>query len=146
MAEIFKFPGKRPTRKAMTGDEFAARVENVSLSERLDLNARLRRMAEGISPPTYEDERPQLRKKRVRNEGTMHTFLFRSYDLIITSDEADLVRDVGLDLDKAQTKLRQIREQLQRDREHMVEREALLTACDTKLAAAIAAALPSGQR
>jgi hypothetical protein len=35
----------------------------------------------------------------------MQTFLFRSRELIVESDEADLVRDVSLDIDKAQTKL-----------------------------------------
>ena len=35
----------------------------------------------------------------------MQTFLFRSCELIVESDEADLVRDVSLDIDKAQTKL-----------------------------------------
>jgi hypothetical protein len=44
--------------------------------------------------------------------------VFRSYTLIVQSDEADLMRDVCFDIDKAQTKLKAIRRQLQRDREH----------------------------
>ena len=43
----------------------------------------------------------------------MHTFLFRSYDLIVESDEADLIRDVKLDLHKARVKLSKIQERLQ---------------------------------
>jgi hypothetical protein len=41
-------------------------------------------------------------RENVRNGSNMHTFLFRSYDLIVQSDEADLVRDVSFDIDKAQ--------------------------------------------
>jgi hypothetical protein len=44
--------------------------------------------------------------KNVRNGPNMHTLLFRSYDLIVQSDEAELVRDVCFDIDKAQTKLK----------------------------------------
>ena len=43
----------------------------------------------------------------------MFTFLFRSRELILESDEADLIRDVCLDIDKAQKKLKTIRDRLQ---------------------------------
>jgi hypothetical protein len=53
--------------------------------------------------PKASHRRPALRRTRVRkryskgsNEPNMHTFLFRSYHLILESDEADLVRDVLL--------------------------------------------------
>ncbi len=76
-----------------------------------------------------------------RSERNMHTFVFRSYDLIVESDESHLVRDVCFDIDKAQTKLKAIRRQLQRDREHAAARAELLTSCERKLSAAIDTAL-----
>jgi len=80
-----------------------------------------------------------------RRGANMHTFLFRSRELILESDDADLIRDVGLDLDKAQTKLRQIRERLQGVREWAASQVKELTAADAKLGAAIVAALLSGR-
>jgi hypothetical protein len=59
----------------------------------------------------------------------MHDALFRSYDLILKSDEADLIRDVGRDIRK------QSAAQIQQ-----------LTAADTKLSAAIVAALLSTRK
>lgn len=70
----------------------------------------------------------------------MHTFVFRSYDLIVTSSEADLLRDVRHGLDRARTKLKGIQEQLRREREHAAAREDLLTKAEARLRAAIAAA------
>jgi len=75
-----------------------------------------------------------------RGGRNMHTFVFRRYSLIVESAEADLVRDVCLDVDKAQTKLTAIRRQLQRDREHAAARAELLTSAEKKLSAAIDAA------
>ena len=74
--------------------------------------------------------------------------MYRSYDLIVQSDESDLVRDVCFDVDKAARKLEAIRRQLQRDRERLANRVELLTVAETKLTAAIVAALLStaGQR
>ncbi|MGY4409132.1 hypothetical protein ACVWW4_000868 [Bradyrhizobium sp. LB7.1] len=69
----------------------------------------------------------------------MHTFVFRSYDLILASSEAELVRDVRCDTRKAATKLNSIRQQIQRDREHAAAREDQLTRAEAKLSAAIAA-------
>jgi hypothetical protein len=90
----------------------------------------------------FEDDEPQ-RKVRHRNDGTMHTLLFRSRELILESDEADLVRDVRLNVDRAQTKLRQLRERLQGVREWAAQQAEELTAAETKLASAIVAALLS---
>src|SRR5258705_126523 len=53
-----------------------------------------------------------------RGGRNMHSFVFRSYSQIVHSDETDEIRDVRLDIDKAQTKLKTVRRQLQRDREH----------------------------
>jgi hypothetical protein len=80
-------------------------------------------------------------RKRVRNERTMHTFLFRSYNLIVESDEADLVRDVCFNMDRAQSKLRRIKQRLKDVQEQAAAQVQLLTAAETKLAAAIVAAL-----
>jgi hypothetical protein len=52
-------------------------------------------------------------RENVRNGSNMHTFLFRSYDLIMESDEADLIRDVCLDIHKAEVKLKKVRQRLQ---------------------------------
>jgi hypothetical protein len=77
---------------------------------------------------------------RRRAARSMHTFVFRSYNLIMQSDESDLMRDVCLDVDKAQTKLARIRRQLKRSREHAAARAELLTSAEAKLSAAIVAA------
>jgi hypothetical protein len=70
----------------------------------------------------------------------MHTFVFRSYELIMASSEAELVRDIHLDVDKARSKLKAIQQQLQRDREHATAREKLLASAESRLSAAIVAA------
>jgi hypothetical protein len=73
----------------------------------------------------------------------MQTYLFRSYDLILESDETDLIRDVSLDLEKAQKKLRQIQERQQQVEEQPAAEIHLLTMAAIKLSAAIVAALLS---
>jgi len=78
-----------------------------------------------------------------RKRASMHTFVFRSYELIAESDEADLVRDVGLDLHKAQVKLRKIRARLQSVQEQAAAQVELLTAAERKLSTAIKAAQSS---
>jgi hypothetical protein len=80
--------------------------------------------------------------------SNMRTFLFRSSRLIVESADADLVRDVGLALDRAQTKLGQIKRRLQGVQEQAAAEVQLLSAAETKLTAAIVAALLStrGQR
>jgi hypothetical protein len=69
----------------------------------------------------------------------MHTFVFWSYELILASPEAHLVRDVRCDVDKARSKLKSIQQQLLRDRERADAREDLLTRVEAKLSAAIVA-------
>ena len=81
---------------------------------------------------------------RRRSDGAnMHTFLFRSYDLIVESDEAELVRDVCRDTHKAEVKLRKVKERLQGVREQSAAQIHLLTTVETKLTTAIVAALLS---
>jgi hypothetical protein len=75
-----------------------------------------------------------------RRRGAARRMVFRSYNLIVQSDEADLLRDVCFDTDKAQTKLKFIRRQIAADREHAAAREKLLTSAEDKLSAAIVAA------
>jgi hypothetical protein len=94
-----------------------------------------------------EEEEPKKvdwrSRERVRNGSNMHAFLFRSYDLIVQSDEADLVRDVCFDIDKAQTKLKAVQRRLKGVQEQAAARVQLLTVAETKLMAAIVAALLS---
>jgi hypothetical protein len=78
-----------------------------------------------------------------RGSKNMHTLVFRSSHLIVESDEADLVRDVGLALDRAQTKLGLIKRRLKGVREQAAVQVELLTAADAKLSAAIVVALLS---
>jgi|ERR1700730_17031 hypothetical protein len=99
-----------------------------------------------IDFPSASHRRRAVRRDRARSGPSMHTLLFRSRDLILKSDEADLVRDVCFDIDKAQTKLKAIRRRLQGLQEYTAAQVQLLTAADTKLTAAIVAALLSIQR
>jgi len=96
------------------------------------------------SPKSSENSallEPRAMGRPYRRSGrNMHTFVFRSYSLIVQSDEADLMHDVCFDIDKAQTKLKAVQRQLQRDREHAAAREKLLTSVEDKLSAAIDAA------
>jgi hypothetical protein len=78
---------------------------------------------------------------RAQNGKSMQTFLFRSYDLIVESDEADLVRDVCFNVDMAQTKLKRIHRRLKDVQEQAAVQVQLLTTAETKLAAAIVVAL-----
>ena len=92
---------------------------------------------------------PKRRKKHsgyTRRGGNMHTFVFRSYDLIVESDEAELLRDVRLDTHKAEVKLRKVKERLQGERERSAALIEKLTTAETKLSAAIVAALLSNRR
>jgi hypothetical protein len=82
-------------------------------------------------------------RENVRHGPNMHALLFRSYDLIVESDEADLVRDVGFNIDRAQTKLKAVRRQLQSVQERSAAQVQLLTAANTKLTAAIVVVLLS---
>jgi hypothetical protein len=80
-----------------------------------------------------------------RSAQNMHTLLFRSRELILQSDEADLIRDVRFDIDKAQRKLEKIRARMESLQEYAAPELQLLADADTKLGAAIAAALLSTQ-
>ena len=87
-----------------------------------------------------------LGRARVRNGPNMQRLLFRSSRLIAESDEAALVRDVGLAIDRAQTKLARIKLRLNSVQEQAAAEVQLLRTAETKLAAAIVAALLSGKR
>jgi hypothetical protein len=117
MAEIFKFPGSSPEGGAA-----------IAITTELNEEGRWR-------------SRPYTRRG-----PNMHTFLFRSYELIVESDEADLIKDVSLNIDRARTKLRLIQERLKGVQEQAAAQIEMLTAADTKLSAAIVAALLAGQR
>lgn len=90
-------------------------------------------------PRTSKTGTPKERGAGQCTGANMHTVVFRSYGLILASSEADLVRDVGLDVDKARTKLRKIREQIERDREDAAARATMLSIVEAKLEAAIGA-------
>jgi hypothetical protein len=77
------------------------------------------------------------------NGPDLQRLLFRSSHLIVESEEADLVRDVCVDIDRAQTKLKRIQLRLKGVQEQAAARVQLLTAAETKLTAAIVAALLS---
>jgi hypothetical protein len=96
-----------------------------------------------IEFPNASHRNRTLRRARAQNGHSMHTLLFRSRELIVESDETDLVRDVCLDLDKAEKKLKAIRRRLQGVQEYAAAQVQFLTAAETKLAAAIVAALLS---
>lgn len=92
---------------------------------------------------TFPDNRASraLRRTHVRNGPNMQRLVFRSSHLIVESDEADLVRDVCFNMDRAQGKLRRIKQRLKDVQEQAAAQVQLLTAAETKLAAAIVAAL-----
>jgi hypothetical protein len=86
-------------------------------------------------------------RQTYRGSGVnIRTLCFRSRELLLESDEADLIRDVCLDIDKAQTKLRKIRERLQSVQEWSADQVEQLTAANIKLSAAIVSALLSTSR
>jgi hypothetical protein len=92
----------------------------------------------------FPNARPPRALRRDRVHGAnIRTLVFRSYDLIVESDEADLIRDVCLDIHKAEVKLKKVRQRLQGVREWSAAQIEMLTAADTKLSAAIVAALLS---
>jgi hypothetical protein len=70
---------------------------------------------------TFPGTPPPARKRRAKygsrpccQQINMHTALFRSRETILQSDEADLVRDVCFDIDKAQRKLARIRARIEK--------------------------------
>lgn len=133
MNNVVKFPFA-VSRRAFA--RLPRRSDNGTPEER----AAKRTTAEAEAEPL--DEAEPCVKVRHRSGRSMHTFVFRSYDLIVQSDEADLIRDVCFDMHKAQVKLTAIRRQIASDREQAAAREKLLTAAESRLSAAIAAAKP----
>ena len=76
-------------------------------------------------------------------QKNMHTYLFRSRKAVLEADEAELIRDVCSDIDEAQKKLEKLRARIESFQELAdAELQALNTA-ETKLTAAIVAALLS---
>ena len=110
-----------------------------SASNVIDLSAR--RAATALSPENVRSFESSVRPAQLpitghgrrRSAASMHTYVFRSYDLIVASPEADLVRDVRCDVDKASSMLNSIRGQIRRDREHAVAGESLLTKAEADL-------------
>ena len=87
-----------------------------------------------------------MRQARRSSGVNIRTLCFRSREMLLESDEVDLIRDDGLDLHKAEVKLKAIRQRLQSVQEWSAAQIDQLTTADTKLSAAIVAALLSGQR
>jgi hypothetical protein len=90
-----------------------------------------------------DDEDLAPRRQNRSHGPNLQTLLFRSSHLIVKSDEADLVRDVCFAVDRAQTKLKRIQQRLKAVQEQAAAQVQLLTAAETKLTAAIVAALLS---
>jgi hypothetical protein len=83
------------------------------------------------------------RPYRQRGSKNKHKLAFRSYEHIVESDEADLVADVCFDMDRAESKLRRVKQRLHNVREEAAAQIELLAAADAKLSAAIVVALLS---
>jgi hypothetical protein len=153
MSNVIKFPfsvsrrahARKPRwSKNGTPEERAAQTD----SERGQGDDSLRQLVKAVIDEEklaggLEEEEDCDSRERVRNERTMHTFLWRSSRLIVESDEADLVRDVGFAVDRAQTKLGQIKRRLKGVQEQAAAQVQLLTTADAKLSAAIVATLLS---
>jgi Mg2+ and Co2+ transporter CorA len=90
--------------------------------------------------------RAEYRSRTGDGQKNMHTYLFRSREALLEANEAELVRDVSMDLDKASKKLNGIRERLKGVQENYDTEMQSLKAAERKLAAAIVEALLSGQR
>jgi hypothetical protein len=102
-------------------------------------------MAEIFKFPYDASRRVHSRKPRSTGVN-IRTLCFRSYDLIVESDETELLRDVCRDTHKAEVKLRKVKERLQGERERSAALIELLTAAETRLSGAIVAALLSNRR
>lgn len=81
---------------------------------------------------TRRPKRPLFTKSGLN----MRTSAFRGYDSIEEATPDDLVRDVALDIDKAQIKLKAVRKRLQSFRDQV----DTMTNVETKLSAAIVSA------
>ena len=96
--------------------------------------------------PPRKPLRAEYRSRTGDGQKNMHTYLFRSREALLEADEAELIRDVCCDINKAQTKLKKIRERIESLQEYAVNELQLLTAADTKLSSAIVAALLSAHK
>ena len=85
----------------------------------------------------------QRRRPYSQRGPNMQRLVFRSADLIVASDEVDLVKDVCFAINRAESKLRRIKQQLENVQKQAAAKVQLLTAAETKLTAAIVAALLS---
>ena len=81
------------------------------------------RRANARSPRCSANGTPAERAAKPRVAANMLAVVFQSDRLIFRSSEADLVRDVRLDVDKAKVKLRRIRDRMVRDRENAAARD-----------------------
>ncbi len=108
-------------------------------------------MAEIFKFPGRPDRRrpPVAMTKASSRRGSsgvsIRTLCFRSRELILEANEADLFRDVCRDPHKAEVKLKAIQERLQSVREWSAAQTGMLTTAETKLTAAIVAALRSAR-
>ena len=103
------------------------------MSNIIDLSA-----FKGARSPTVSNNGEQIETsawgRRYRRSGrNMHTFVFRSYSLIVEAPEADLVRDVRIDTHKAKVKLRKIREQIVIDRDMAAARAEMMSKAEAIL-------------
>lgn len=99
------------------------------------------RRGETDHPLRRETAKAARGSKVPRPERNMHNLLFRSREAILESDEPDLISDVRFDLHKAQVKLERMRTARQSLQERTTAELSLSVEADTKLAAAIVAAL-----
>jgi hypothetical protein len=104
------------------------------------------RRAHARKPRCSENGTLEERAARKCSGANMHKVVFRSTTMILASSPDERARDVGLDLDKAQTKLRRIREQMERDREWAAARDTMMSLVEAKLDAAIAAVQSGADR
>jgi hypothetical protein len=77
---------------------------------------------------------------RPRNKGSRRNLRFLGKDLILESDDADLIHDVSCNIDRAQVKLRLISKRLAGLKQQSAVEIEKLTAAEIKLRAAIVAA------
>jgi hypothetical protein len=134
MSEVIDFKAAA-TRRGRNSDRGPRRILTPAEWDALPLDVRQ-------YATEYADEHFPSCRSRVRKQGkgSMHTYMFRSYDLIVEADEADLARDVKCDLHKANVKLQQVRKRLQGIQEQAAAQIKMLTTAETKLSTAIEAA------
>jgi hypothetical protein len=95
--------------------------------------------------PRRKPARAEYRSRTATRQKNMHTYLFRSREALLEADEGELIRDVCCDPDKAQKKLEKLRARIESLQEYAVSELQLLTGLETKLSAAIVAALLSNR-